>query len=70
MLDDSALKVSFNYDIEIVPTIILADADGQPVTSDDFPAIRVTQRRCRTIDSATCVPSEDSTSAREADQKK
>src|ERR1700692_2207958 len=29
MLDDSALKVSFSYDIEIVPTIILADADGR-----------------------------------------
>ena len=28
MLDDSALKVSFIYDIEIVPTIILADAEG------------------------------------------
>jgi peroxiredoxin len=31
MLDDSALKVSFSYDIEIVPTIILADADGREV---------------------------------------
>jgi hypothetical protein len=29
MLDDSALKVSFKYDIEIVPTIILADASGR-----------------------------------------
>jgi hypothetical protein len=28
MLDDSALKVSFSYDIEIVPTIILVDASG------------------------------------------
>src|SRR5579863_3456362 len=28
MLDDSALKVSFSYGIEIVPTIILADANG------------------------------------------
>lgn len=28
MLDDSALKVSFEYAIEIVPTIILADANG------------------------------------------
>jgi AhpC/TSA family len=28
MLDDSALKVSFRYAIEIVPTIILADANG------------------------------------------
>lgn len=28
MLDDSALKVSFKYDIEIVPTIILTDAEG------------------------------------------
>ena len=29
MLDDSALKVSFKYDIETVPTIILADAKGR-----------------------------------------
>jgi hypothetical protein len=29
MLDDSALKTSFEYDIEIVPTIILADAEGR-----------------------------------------
>jgi hypothetical protein len=28
MLDDSALKVSFAYDIEIVPTIVLAAPDG------------------------------------------
>jgi peroxiredoxin len=28
MLDDSALKVSFTHDIEIVPTIILTDANG------------------------------------------
>ena len=28
MLDDSALKVSFSYDLEIVPTIILTDARG------------------------------------------
>ena len=28
MLDDSALKVSFTYGIEIVPTIILADGNG------------------------------------------
>jgi hypothetical protein len=28
MLDDSALRVSFNYGIEIVPTIILADGNG------------------------------------------
>ena len=28
MLDDSALKVSFGYGIEIVPTIILTDASG------------------------------------------
>src|SRR6202521_3488256 len=28
MLDDSALKVSFSYGIEIVPTIILTDANG------------------------------------------
>ncbi len=28
MLDDSALRVSFLYEVEIVPTIILADANG------------------------------------------
>jgi peroxiredoxin len=28
MLDDSALKVSFEYDLDTVPTIILADAHG------------------------------------------
>ncbi|HVN89009.1 MAG TPA: TlpA disulfide reductase family protein [Candidatus Binataceae bacterium] len=28
MLDDSALKISFKYDIETVPTIILADPNG------------------------------------------
>src|SRR6266852_2204920 len=28
MLDDSALKISFGYDIEIVPTIVLTDASG------------------------------------------
>jgi hypothetical protein len=28
MLDDSALKVSFAYNVEIVPTIILADQEG------------------------------------------
>ena len=28
MLDDSALHVSFAYDLDTVPTIILADADG------------------------------------------
>jgi hypothetical protein len=28
MLDDSALKTSFNYDVEIVPTIVLTDAEG------------------------------------------
>src|SRR5260221_7675431 len=28
MLDDSALKVSFEYDLDTVPTIILADANG------------------------------------------
>ena len=28
MLDDSALKVSFAYDLDTVPTIILADAHG------------------------------------------
>jgi hypothetical protein len=29
MLDDSALKTSFRYDVEIVPTIILADGEGR-----------------------------------------
>jgi peroxiredoxin len=29
MLDDSALKVSFDYGLDTVPTIILADADGR-----------------------------------------
>jgi hypothetical protein len=29
LLDDSKLKVSFAYDIETVPTLILADADGR-----------------------------------------
>ena len=29
MLDDSALAVSFRYDIEVVPTIILASPDGE-----------------------------------------
>ena len=29
MLDDSALKVSFEYDLDTVPTIILADAHGR-----------------------------------------
>ena len=28
MLDDSALKISFDYDLDTVPTIILADARG------------------------------------------
>ncbi|MCK9520133.1 MAG: redoxin domain-containing protein [Dehalococcoidia bacterium] len=28
MLDDSALRVSYRYDLDTVPTIILADADG------------------------------------------
>jgi len=28
MLDDSALKVSYRYDLDTVPTIILADGDG------------------------------------------
>src|ERR1019366_1574960 len=28
MLDDSALKVSFAYDLDTVPTIILAEPDG------------------------------------------
>ena len=32
MLDDSALKVSFTYGVEIVPTIILADQSGAEVT--------------------------------------
>lgn len=31
MLDDSTLKTSFGYDIEIVPTIILANAAGEEV---------------------------------------
>src|SRR5665213_123327 len=31
MLDDLELRVSFSYDIEIVPTIILADTDGREV---------------------------------------
>lgn len=31
MLDDSALKVSFSYDIEIVPTVILADVNGAEI---------------------------------------
>jgi len=31
MLDDSALKVSYSYKIEIVPTIVLADAKGAEV---------------------------------------
>jgi hypothetical protein len=31
MLDDSALKASFKYDIEIVPTIILADPAGHEI---------------------------------------
>src|SRR5690348_13278532 len=30
-LDDTALKISFAYDVEIVPTIIFADASGQQV---------------------------------------
>src|SRR5258708_18397545 len=29
MLDDSALKVSFEYDLDTVPTIILADVHGR-----------------------------------------
>src|SRR5712692_4630400 len=28
MLDDTALRVSFKYDVETVPTVILADANG------------------------------------------
>jgi len=31
MLDDSALRVSFAYDLEIVPTIILASPDGSEI---------------------------------------
>ena len=31
MLDDSALKTSFSYDIEIVPTIILTNATGEEI---------------------------------------
>ena len=30
LLDDSTLKVSFATDIDIVPTLILSDSDGQP----------------------------------------
>ncbi|MEJ2131474.1 MAG: redoxin domain-containing protein [Gammaproteobacteria bacterium] len=29
LLDDSALKVSFDYDIDIVPTVVLADVEGE-----------------------------------------
>ncbi len=32
LLDDSTLKVSFAYDIETVPTLIHADADGREIT--------------------------------------
>ena len=28
MLDDSALSVSYNYDLDTVPTVILTDGDG------------------------------------------
>jgi thiol-disulfide isomerase/thioredoxin len=31
MLDDSALGVSFRYDLDTVPTIVLADGDGEEV---------------------------------------
>ncbi len=31
MLDDSALRVSFAYDLDTVPTVILADGDGREV---------------------------------------
>jgi thiol-disulfide isomerase/thioredoxin len=31
MLDDSALKVSFAYDLDTVPTIVLASADGSEI---------------------------------------
>ena len=31
LLDDSILKVSFAYDVETVPLVLLADADGQEV---------------------------------------
>lgn len=31
MLDDSALGVSFRYDLDTVPTIILADGDGEAI---------------------------------------
>jgi hypothetical protein len=31
MLDDSALAVSFRYDLDTVPTIVLADGDGEEV---------------------------------------
>lgn len=32
LLDDSELKVSFDYDIEIVPTVVLADAEARELT--------------------------------------
>jgi hypothetical protein len=32
VLDDSTLKVSFAYEVEIVPTLILADGEGREVT--------------------------------------
>src|SRR5205807_1779629 len=32
ILDDSALKVSFAYQVEIVPTIIFADASGMELS--------------------------------------
>jgi len=32
MLDDSALKVSYAHDVEIVPTIVLTEASGAPST--------------------------------------
>ena len=32
VLDDSTLKVSFAYDIETVPTLVLADGDGQELS--------------------------------------
>lgn len=31
MLDDSALRVSYRYQVEIVPTLVLADGEGRPL---------------------------------------
>src|SRR6476646_10864241 len=32
MLDDSRLKVSFAYDIDMVPSVFVADADGHQIS--------------------------------------